>query len=227
MRYRLLDLCCGAGGAASGYRRAYFDVVGVDINPQPHYPGTFVQADALTYPLDGFDAVHASPPCQRWSVATSMHPGLFESYPDLITPLRERFIAAGIPYVIENVPGAPLVDPVLMCGSMFRLRAFGGWLRRHRYFECSFPVFPLQCSHPIHLDCIGVYGGGGAAGRHRMGTMAEKREAMQIDWMNRDEINQAIPPAYTEYIGHQLREHLERRATHNHQPHQDARILRP
>lgn len=112
---RLLDLFCGAGGAAAGYHRAGFDVVGVDINPQPNYPFEFHQADAMTFPLDGFDAIHASPPCQRYSRMSTSRPTLAATYPDLVAPIRER-IERG-PYVIENVPGAPLVDPLVLCGG--------------------------------------------------------------------------------------------------------------
>src|SRR5512134_3964137 len=95
---RLLDLFCGAGGAAMGYHRAGFDVVGVDIKPQPHYPFEFYQADALTYPLDGFDAYHASPPCQRYSTITKYHgKEVTESHPDLLPTTRERLMLAGLP----------------------------------------------------------------------------------------------------------------------------------
>lgn len=209
--HRLLDLCCGAGGAGVGYHRAGFDVLGVDTDPQRNNPLPTVVGDALTYPLDGFDAVHASPPCQAYSALGGMHPTLLDDYVQLIEPLRERFRAAGIPYIIENVPGAPLIDPVLMCGSMFKLQAGFGWLKRHRLFECSFPVHPLACSHPVHLPCRGVYGHGGHGDKHRMCSAYEARVLLDISWMNRDEMAQAIPPAYTEYIGHALRRHLDQR----------------
>ena len=198
---RLLDLCCGAGGAAEGYARAGFEVVGVDVLPQPHYPFTFHQADALTFPLDGFDAYHASPPCQAYSVTRSFHPETAAAYPVIIEPLRERLQATGSPYVIENVPGAPLIDPVMLCGSMFRLRTVDGWLKRHRLFECNFAVHQLECAHPDHIPCLGVYGGGGRVGSTRRGTAYERRDMMGIWWMTTDELNEAIPPAYTEYIG--------------------------
>jgi DNA (cytosine-5)-methyltransferase 1 len=139
MKPRILDLFCGAGGASAGYARAGFDVVGVDLNPQPRYPFEFHQADALTFPLDGFDAIHASPPCQAYS---TMRRGLWKDreHPDLIAPIRDRLIGADVPYVIENVEGARrlLVNPVLLCGTMFGLGTKeGNQLRRHRYFECS------------------------------------------------------------------------------------------
>src|SRR5512139_314282 len=145
---RILDLFCGAGGAAVGYHRAGFDVVGVDINPQPNYPFEFVQADALwalqqlqvgsllDYHLSDFDAIHASPPCQRYSTATKRN-GTELEHPDLIGPTRELLQATGLPYVIENVVGAPLRDSILLCGSWFALGADGYRLKRHRLFETS------------------------------------------------------------------------------------------
>src|SRR5450631_1407574 len=102
-----------------GYHRAGFDVVGVDINPQPHYPFEFHQADALTYPLNGFDAIHASPPCQAHSKMGTRHPD--RTYPDLIPATRDRLVATGVPYIIENVEGAPLLNPTMLCGSSFGL----------------------------------------------------------------------------------------------------------
>lgn len=119
---KLLDLFCGAGGAAMGYHRAGFEVTGIDINPQPHYPFKFIQADAMTYPLGGFDCYHASPPCQRYSILTrGLHQDRIENYPDLIAPIRDRLLHTGKPYVIENVEGARklLINPVKLCGTMF------------------------------------------------------------------------------------------------------------
>jgi DNA (cytosine-5)-methyltransferase 1 len=182
--------------------------VGVDITPQPYYPLEFVQGDALTFPLDGFDAVHASVPCQAYSPLRHTHPDLRDEYPDLIGPMRERLRAAGVLYVLENVPQAPLESPIVLCGSMFRLRTFHGWLKRHRAFECNFPVHQPACDHPRGIPCLGVYGNGGHAGKARRGTVYEKRELMGIDWMTPEEINEAIPPAYTDYIGHWLMKHL-------------------
>jgi DNA (cytosine-5)-methyltransferase 1 len=138
---RVLDLFCGAGGASMGYHRAGFEVVGVDLVPQPHYPFVFVQADALTYPLDGFEVVVASPPCPGYSRATAFHRGARAKHPLLIEPIRERFKAQGVPYVIENVEGAPLLHPILLCGTMFGLRSI-----RHRLFESNVPL--LQPHHP-------------------------------------------------------------------------------
>ena len=210
MRPRLLDLFCGAGGAAMGYHRAGFDVVGVDIKPQKHYPFEFHQADALTYPMEGFDALHASPPCQRYSAATRVH-GIdrVESHPDLIVATRDRLRASGAPYVIENVVGAPLRDPLMLCGSMFDLA-----VRRHRLFEGSIPDFPpYSCNHTERA--VPVYGHSGAGanrGRERIHGRSNSgedwRRAMGIDWMTNAEIVLAIPPAYTEFIGRALMEAL-------------------
>jgi DNA (cytosine-5)-methyltransferase 1 len=210
---RILDLFCGAGGAAMGYHRAFPDaeIVGVDINPQPRYPFHFVQADAMTFPLDGFDFVHASPPCQHWSDLARRN-GNAQAHPKLIDPIRKRLICTSpSPYVIENVEGAPLRDPVMLCGTMFP----GLRVLRHRLFECSFPVgVPPHGKHPLvftydkrkahygRLDqdtsFVQVTGGGNC-------TVANKRAAMGIDWMTGAELNEAIPPAYTEWIGNQLK----------------------
>jgi DNA (cytosine-5)-methyltransferase 1 len=221
-RPRMLDLFCGAGGCSVGYHRAGFDVVGVDFNPQPNYPFEFHQADALTFPLEGFDAIHASPPCQAYSVLRRANPGA--DYPDLIVPTREALEASGMPWVMENVPGAPLRASIELCGSAFGLGAVSGdgtkaermfrQLRRHRLFETNVPIMQAPCQHVG--EALGVYGGGptgrytfengarkdryGCRGGYQ-GTVAEKREAMGIDWMNASELNQAIPPAYTEHIG--------------------------
>lgn len=230
---RLLDLFCGAGGAAMGYARAGFEVVGVDIKPQPRYPFEFVQGDSLrvlrtwvSLGLVQFDAIHASPPCQRYSNLRHAAEHKGADAPDLIEPTRELLKATGIPYVIENVPGAPTQHLIVLCGSMFGLGANGRQLRRHRNFELSFPMMSPPCVH--EGEAIGVYGGG-PVGRYTFGngakkdyynrrggyqgSIAEKRQAMGIDWMTASEINQAIPPAYTELIGHQLMAHV-RSAAH-------------
>lgn len=218
---RLLDLFCGAGGAAMGYHRAGFELVGVDLHPQPNYPFEFIQADVIeleAWPI--VDAIHASPPCQRFSRLAKLRRGY--EWPDLLTPTRELLRAYGVPYVIENVPGAPLIDPLLLCGSMFGLqtivdrspssnsylRVRPRQLRRHRMFECSFDIAP---PHPcLHRgEAVGVYGrGGGVRTRGTggyQGKSQECRDAMGIDWMTHYELTQAIPPAYTEYIGNALR----------------------
>lgn len=228
---RLLDLFCGAGGAAVGYHRAGFDeIVGVDIKPQPRYPFTFVRADAMTYPLDGFDAIHASPPCQAHTSLRSMWNS--KNHEDLLTPAMARFDAeAKVPWVAENVMGAPMRAAIRLCGTSFGLGTGTAELRRHRYFELAgFVMFAPPCAHYSRSLVIGVYGDGngrdyrkhpvrpntdgvwGSAGGSsvRDGTQqfstAERAEAMGIDWMTGDELSQAIPPAYTEYIGRRLLE---------------------
>lgn len=208
-RPRLLDLFCGAGGAAMGYYRAGFDVVGVDINPQSRYPFEFHQADAMTYPLDGFDAIHASPPCQDYSKAMRHLAG---DYPRLIEPVRNRIIASALPWIIENVEGAPLprqddlfgAHGVELCGTMFGLRIW-----RHRLFEMSFPVSsPCGCKHT--LPAMNPHN---QLGRDRMYAELGRcdperpwRAEMGVEWMGKHEGREAIPPAYTEYIGSQLLE---------------------
>lgn len=211
-RPRLLDLFCGAGGAAMGYHRAGFDVVGVDIAPQPHYPFEFHQGDAMTWPLDGFDAVHASPPCQAYSVANNIHGRT--DHPDLVGFTRDRLDRADVPWVMENVPGSPLRTTIEICGLPLGLS-----VKRHRWFESSVMLWappPCPKSHPgewvsVFGDTVlerghvigKAKGGGNRIKRRHLGT-DRGREAMGIDWMNRDELSEAIPPAYTEYIGAQL-----------------------
>ncbi len=222
-RPRLLDLFCGAGGASVGYSRAGFEVTGVDIRPQPHYPFTFYQADvfdALPILAQQADAIHASPPCQHASTLRNLSPG--KSYADLIEATRVALDAIGKPWVLENVYGARLLPPVVMfCGSMFGLGAHcqdGVYrqLRRHRFFELSFGMLmALECCH--QGQPVDNYGNGGYRD-HKVvkgingyvGTMNERRAAMGIDWMNRYELSQSIPPHYTEYIGRQLKAILER-----------------
>ena len=215
-RPRLLDLFCGAGGAAMGYSWAGFEVVGVDIKDQPHYPFTFVRADALevlAWPwfniFESFDLVHASPPCQHYSDATGVS-GDRDNHPDLIGPVREALQYLDVPYVIENVEGAPLENPTMICGTQLGLGVGDYRLRRHRLFETSwgFEADGCECyqdGRPI----IDVSGGGpthaprldGGGGRTYKGTVAEKRKAMGISWMTGAELVEAIPPAYTALIG--------------------------
>jgi DNA (cytosine-5)-methyltransferase 1 len=230
---RLLDLFCCAGGAGAGYAAAGFEVVGVDLASQPRYPFEFHQADALTFPLDGFDAIHASPPCQWASALRHLWPD--RDHANLIPQTRERLIASGLPYVIENVPQAApaLHQPAMLCGSSFGLD-----LRRHRLFEChGFALMVPPCAHgwqaprfevhdrraktlstvisvaghatpPTRLkSVISVHGSSGGKG-----GVEEWRRAMGIDWMTRDELAQAIPPAYTEHIGHYLMATVRERA---------------
>lgn len=212
-RPRLLDLFCGAGGAAVGYHRAGFDVVGVDLAPQPHYPFEFHRADALEYPLGGYDAVHASPPCQKFTIAQNARKNA-AAHPDLIAPTRARLAAAGVPYVIENVKRAPLINPVELCGTAFGLGAEGFELRRHRLFECTFAVMVSPCWHrQPAAPVFGHNAGRDFYRRHGRGfNAAAKAAAMGIDWMTRDEVSEAIPPAFTEHIGGYLLAHLTARA---------------
>ena len=214
---RLLDLFCGAGGAAVGYHRAGFEVVGVDIAPQKHYPFEFRQADALTFPLDGFDVIHASPPCQANSVSRHMVGALrWRTTPNLVTPMYERLGASSLPWVIENVVGAPMADAMQLCGSMFDLPTI-----RHRWFASSHLLFaPCHCHHADYL--VEVIGGkvrgigayrnpvsfitpaGYTQRREAALTKADAQRALGIDWMTIPEMCESIPPAYTEWIGLQL-----------------------
>lgn len=211
-RPRLLDLFCCAGGASVGYSRAGFEVVGVDVAPQPNYPLEFIQADALRLDnkfLRTFDAIHASPPCQSYSDLAKRN-GNADAWPRLIDPVRDMLIQSGLPYVIENVEGAPLLNPVVLCGTMFK----GLRVLRHRLFETNFLVLtPPHGRHPrCHtfdkrkshygktddmLDFVSVNGGGNC-------SVAAARDAMGIEWMNKNQLNEAIPPIYTQFIGEQL-----------------------
>jgi len=209
-RPRLLDLFCGQGGAAMGYHRAGFDVVGVDINLQPNYPFEFHQGDALDYLLaygDEFDAIHTSPPCQGYSALRSLHTG---KHPMLVGAVRLLLQETGVPWVIENVPGAPLIDPVVLCGSHFDLGTtcrdgIYRQLRRHRLFESSERLSVVRsCCHAGQP--VGVYGhgGGGQMTRGYKGDKADSLAAMGTPWMDRRGVSQSIPPAYTEHVGRQL-----------------------
>lgn len=226
-RRLLLDLYCGAGGAAMGYYRAGFDVIGVDINPQPNYPFAHYRADAITFlnelihgrqsenpwafPWRLVAAIHASPPCQA-SCNLTKGTNAGREYPQLIPQTRELLAQTGLPTVIENVQGAEIRRDLTLCGEMFGLDVI-----RHRYFECSFPV--AQPEHVKHRGrvrgwrhgqyfdgpYVAVYGDGGGKG-----SVSEWQAAMGIDWTDvRLEIAEAIPPAYTEYVGSQLMKALE------------------
>jgi DNA (cytosine-5)-methyltransferase 1 len=213
----IIDFCCKAGGASMGYHRAGFRVVGVDRVPQPDYPFEFIQADLRDFDVadllaSGATAVVGSPPC--WKFSDLAHRTKRE-YEDFIPELRELFVRSGLPYVIENVEGAPLRNPVTLCGTMFP----GLRVTRHRDFEANFPLrAPGPCGrHPLHYtrdkrkahyglldeskDFVTVTGGGNC-------SVAAASDAMGIDWMTKDGLNQAIPPAYTEYIGRRLMTHL-------------------
>ena len=212
---KLLDLFCGGGGASAGYARAGFDVVGVDLAPQYEYPFTFHMANALTFPLDGFDVVNASPPCKPFTPtgnASRQEWTLFDPHPDCLTPILERFAGLDVPWVVENVPGSPMpAGSVTYCGSSFGLA-----VRRHRLFASNVELSAPACDHddtPRYQSLewssrkagrlaavVGVHGflQGGTD------TLELRQWAMGIDWLPNDRLTQAIPPAYTEHIGRQL-----------------------
>lgn len=201
---RLLDLFCGAGGASMGYHRAGFDVVGVDIKPQPNYPFEFVQSDALAAPVHpgSFDAVHASPPCQAFTTMNNRHGS---SSPPLISETRELLEASGLPWIIENVPGArsEMRSTIRLAGEQFGLG-----VHRPRLFESNTLLLaPMKVAR--QGDAAAVYGK--QDGRRlrtrtdgselRVATLERGAEAMGIHWMTWNELKEAIPPAYTEYLG--------------------------
>lgn len=228
MTLKALDLFCCAGGAGAGLARAGFDVTGVDIKPQPRYPFAFHQADALTFPLEGFDFIWASPPCQAHS-SISRVSGRQEHHVDRIEETRARLEASGLPWVMENVMGAPLRDPFMLCGTMFGLQtSCGAELQRHRLFEANWFIgLQPQCQHGTAT--IGVYGGHAHDRRRKTITITgstpqqnvdrnrsrltfpvhEARRAMGIDWMTMAELSQAIPPAYSHFIGMAAIRHIQ------------------
>jgi DNA (cytosine-5)-methyltransferase 1 len=210
---RLLDLFCCEGGAGMGYHRAGFEVVGIDKLPQPLYPFEFHQADAIEYVREHghkFDVIHASPPCQAHSTITPDK----SKHTDLIPATRAALLDVGRPFVIENVEGAKraLIDPVRLCGSSFGLR-----VRRHRWFEASVHLWSMPCMHESQGTPVGVYGDhadgvtrrpDGTSRGVKAQTVPEARNAMGMPWASWHGATQAIPPAYTEFIGRQLMEHL-------------------
>lgn len=222
-RPRLLDLYCCAGGAAVGYHRAGFDVVGVDITFQKNYPYEFHQADALAYVAEHgheFDAIHASPPCQAFSKTRTLHNN---EHPDLVVPTREALQATGKPYIIENVVGAPLLDPLMLCGTEFGMTALdvdGVPLKvlRHRLFESNIPLTRRgECNHDPSILTASIYGaGGGWTPEHRDSPTRRGgyvphtdvcRELLGVDWTTKHELSQVVPPAFTEHLGKQLIQH--------------------
>lgn len=207
MRPLLLDLFCCQGGASKGYHDAGFDVIGVDIDPQPRYPYGFVQDDAIAFLhdvldgrcLDDFAAVHASPPCQAFTNAQRIQKN---DHPDLIGPTRELLEKTGLPYVIENVEGAPLIDPQMLCGGMFGLETY-----RHRLFETNWDF--RAPAHPEHVARQTKMGRPPRDGEFmqvvgNFSGVDRGREVMGMPWANRDGLREAIPPAYTRFVGAQL-----------------------
>jgi DNA (cytosine-5)-methyltransferase 1 len=214
---RLLDLFCGAGGASMGYRQAGFDILGVDVEPHDAYPFYLHTDDALEVLKDraflvGFDVIHASPPCQAFTAYRRRGNGVGDGYPDLIVEVRTALVAWGGTYVIENVPGAPLHNPVQLCGSSFGLD-----VRRHRLFESNAPLMAPPCIHGTQRPRFAQ-----ATNRTNLRRTVEvgvwripldvQQRAMGIDWMGLDDLTEAIPPAYTEHIGGQLIDLMERSA---------------
>jgi hypothetical protein len=204
-RPRLLDLFCGAGGAAMGYYRAGFDVVGVDNRPQPHYPFEFIQADAMTFSLDGYDVIHASPPCQAY--ATTANSRKLDNHPDLLDPVRQMLKTTGLPYVIENIPTAPMPQGFLLCGATFGLPII-----RHRRFEVwpLLGLVPSTCPQGAHSRSV-THGPGFYPYARKTWEPTWRKYVLPVvwPWMTIEESGEAIPPAYTEYIGAQLLDHLQ------------------
>jgi DNA (cytosine-5)-methyltransferase 1 len=206
---KLLDLFCGAGGASAGYAAAGFEVHGVDLKHGKRYPYTYVRADVLdvlrdkNY-LDQFDVIHASPPCQTHSITQHLRnaQGKTTSKLDLIPETRAALIESGKPYIIENVPGSPLINPIQLCGSSFGLK-----VRRHRLFESNMALIGSVCDHKSQGRPIGVYGSLNdeiPKGGKTAATIDEARNAMGISWAIWTELVEAIPPSYTKYLGGQL-----------------------
>lgn len=255
-RPKLLDLFCCEGGASMGYSRAGFDVYGVDLfrhrGPdgklrgyrRQRYPFAAYQGDVLdvlarliageeisfadaygimTLGLGDFEVIAASPPCQAYSISKNAHQS---SHPELVEPTRDLIVATGLPYVIENVPGAPLLNPLTLCGTEFGLRATDSdglrvWLKRHRLFESNILLMGGGgCYHPKDILCAGVYGNGSPsrdaakarAGGYTPPSQEVRAALMGIDWMSRNGLSQAIPPAYTEFIGRQVLDHIQEAA---------------
>jgi DNA (cytosine-5)-methyltransferase 1 len=226
MKPKLLDLYCKAGGCSAGYAKAGFEVIGVDINPQPNYPFKFIQANALEILKDEefisqFSAIAASPPCQAHSKARGLsearNGGKYGNHLDLIPETRELLIKTGKPYIIENVAGAPLNNPLKLFGSQFK----NLYTQRERWFESNIPLVEpeeprqkmktLSAGNGIGEDgSISIVGNGGVRGLNSKQIRLYWGFAMGgIDWMSRAELAEAIPPAYTEFLGKQLIDYLK------------------
>jgi DNA (cytosine-5)-methyltransferase 1 len=210
-KFKLLDLFCCAGGTGYGYFLAGFDVTGIDNKYQKNYPFTFILSDAFEYlenNYKNFDAIHASPPCQKYSKSTKQWRVLGKDYPDLIEKCRKMLIKTGKPYIIENVPGSPLINPIILNGSVFGLL-----VHRKRLFECNFfvkqPEIP-KTKTPIKMGRPGKDGDIIQPVGHFSGIEYAKKQ-MEIDWMIGKEMSQAIPPIYTKYIGKFLKDEIEKR----------------
>jgi DNA (cytosine-5)-methyltransferase 1 len=203
---RALDLFCKAGGATKGLQRAGYHVTGVDIEPQPHYCGdVFYQADAMEFDLSGYDLIWASPPCPRYSRITQANNR--NNHPDLVAPIRDRLSNQSLPYIIENVEGAPLRNPLLLCGTMFGLLVL-----RHRLFETNPPIYfpPATCAHQRLVVTRGKRPDRSNHYASVVGHFSDvdfAREAMGIDWMTRDELANAIPPAYSYFLAMELQKY--------------------
>jgi hypothetical protein len=207
MGRKVLDLFCGAGGASMGYHLAGFDVTGIDIKHGKRYPFNYIRKDVMTLTvkdLEPYDLIHASPPCQTYSITKHLRiaQGKQTNKLDLVEPVRKLLIKSGKPYVIENVVGSPLIKPVLVCGSAFGLK-----VRRHRLFESNQLIKGTECDHKAQGRPVGIYGSlndeipkGGRTAK----TIEEGRLAMGIDWMIWGELVEAIPPKYTEWIANQV-----------------------
>ena len=205
---KLLDLFCGAGGASEGYSRAGFEVTGIDVKHGKRYPHTYIRGDVRDYLdvefLRQFDVIAASPPCQTFSATKHLRnaQGKSTAKVNMIPEVRDALIASGKPYIIENVPNAPLINPVQLCGSAFQLK-----VRRHRLFESNVPLVGTGCYHKEQGKPVGIYGSMRDEipnGGHTAKTMAEANEAMGIDWMIWGELVESIPPVYTQWLGEQI-----------------------
>ena len=212
LKFKCLDLFCCAGGAGVGISRAGFEVIGVDIAPQPEYPFEFVQGDALEADLTGFDFVWASPPCQCFTKYGNCRPNLADKYEDLIEATRQKLTAWGGAWIMENVVGAPLHNPITLCGSMFGLD-----VRRHRLFESNMPIKAETCNHKMWEPNRFPGGRSRERGHARVlcrGTVevgrwnipiATQQKAMGIDWItDLRKLSESIPPAYSEFLARQV-----------------------